>query len=96
MEDIENLERPFLDEMLDVNNLHQLIKEPTNIRGESMTCIDFGVHPSLDNNYQHKIIHGKLSITLPSPPPYKGAVWDYGKASTCAIKDLLNDINWES
>ena len=97
-----------LDEVLDESNLHQLIEEPTNIRGESMTCIDLiitdqpnlfvetGVHPSLDNNCQHQIIHGKLNITLPSPPPYKRTVWDYGKVNTCAIKDLLNDINWES
>ena len=107
-EDIENLEGSVLDEVLDENNLHQQIEEPTNIRGESMTCIDLiitdqpnlfvesGVHPSLDNNCQHQIIHGKLNITLPSPPPYKRTVWDYGKANACAIKDLLNDINWES
>ena len=104
-EDIENIEGSVLDELLDVNNLHQLIGEPTNIRGESMSRIDLiitdqpnlfvetGVHPSLDNNCQHQIIHGMLNITLPSPPPYKRTIWDYKKANTCAIKGLLNDIN---
>jgi len=29
-----------LDELIESNNLYQLIDEPTNIRGESMTCID--------------------------------------------------------
>ena len=29
-----------LEEFLETNNLHQLINEPTNIRGESMSCID--------------------------------------------------------
>ena len=107
-EDIENIEGSVLDELLDVNNLHQLIGEPTNIRGESMSCIDLiitdqpnlfvetGVHPSLDNNCQRQIIHGMLNITLPSPPPYKRTVWEYKKANTCAIKGLLNDINWAS
>ena len=39
-DDIENIEGSVLDELLDVNNLHQLIGEPTNIRGESMSCIN--------------------------------------------------------
>ena len=75
-----------LEELIETNNLYQLIDEPTNIRGESMTCIDliitdqpnlfmeYGVHPSLDEHCQHKIIFGELNISLPCPPPYKRTV----------------------
>ena len=86
-EDIENLEGSALDEVLEVNNLHKLIEEATNIRGDSMTFIYLiitdqsnlyiktGVHSLFDNNCHHHIINGKLNITLPSPPPYKMTVW---------------------
>ena len=59
-EDIENLEGTTLDELIETNNMHQLIDEPTNVRREGMSCIDLiitdqpnifvesGVHPSLD------------------------------------------------
>ena len=82
-EDIENPEGTALDEFMETNGLHQLIDEPTNIRNESMSCIDllitdqpdmfadFGVHPSLDIYCQHQVIFGNLNISLPSPPPYK-------------------------
>ena len=82
-EDIENPEGTALDEFMETNGLHQLIDEPTNIRNESMSCIDllitdqpdmfadYGVHPSLDIYCQHQVIFGNLNISLPSPPPYK-------------------------
>ena len=38
-EDAESPEGMTLDEIIEVNNLYQLINEPTNIRGESMSCI---------------------------------------------------------
>ena len=64
-EDAESPEGMALDEIIEANNMHQLINEPTNMGGESMSCIDLiitdqpnlfvesGVHPSLDNNCQH-------------------------------------------
>ena len=36
-EDIDNPERPALDELIEINNMHQLMDEPTNIRGEGMS-----------------------------------------------------------
>ena len=57
----------LIDEFIETNNLHQLISEPTNIRGNSMSCIDLimtdqpayvvetGVRPSLDNHCQHQL-----------------------------------------
>ena len=38
-EDIENLEGTALDELLETNNLFQLVDEPTNMRGDSMSCM---------------------------------------------------------
>ena len=60
--DTESPEGAALDEFIETNKLHQLIEEPTNIRNDSMTCIDLiitdqpnlfvnsGVHPSLDEH----------------------------------------------
>ena len=81
-EDTENLEETASDELIETNNMHQLIDEPTNVRGKGMSCIDLiitdqpnifvesGVHPSLDEHCQHQIVYGKLNISIPPPPPY--------------------------
>ena len=98
----------LLDELLETNNLYQLIDEPTNMRGEYMSFIDLtitdqpnifvesGVHPSLDDHRQHQIVYGKLNISIPHPPPYNRTIWDYSKANTRMIRDLINDIDWQS
>ena len=107
-EDIENPEGSALDELIETNNLCQLIDEPTNIRGGSMSCIDLiitdqpnlfvdsGVHPSLDEHCQHQIIYGKLDISVPYPPPFKRKVWDYSKANVRKIRDTIDSIDWKS
>ena len=56
--------------------------------------VDFGVHPSLDNHCQHQIIHGKLNISVPTPPPYKPKIWYYEKAQKDKIKSALENIDW--
>ena len=105
-EDIENPEGAALDEFMETNGLHQLIDEPTNIRNESMSCIDliithqpnmfadYGVHPSLDIYCQHQVIFGNLNMSLPSPPPYKRTVWHYSKANVQSIRNTINNVNW--
>ena len=82
-EDIENPEGTALDDIMETNILHQLIDEPTNIRNESMSCIDliiadkpnmfadYGAHPSLDIYWQHQVIFWNLNMSLHLPPPYK-------------------------
>ena len=104
--DTEQPEGRDLDELIETNNLYQLIDEPTNIRGDSMSCIDLiitnqpaffvetGVAPSLDDSCQHQIVHGKLNIAIPFPPPYKRTVWDYSKADILNIKRVLRKVNW--
>ena len=107
-QDVEEPEGMALEELIETNNLHQLIDEPTNIRGEAMSCIDLiitdqpnlflqsGVHSSLDQNCQHQIIYGKINISLPPPPPYKRTVWEYGKANVAKIKADLNAVDWKT
>ncbi len=43
-QDCEHPEGTALDEMIEINNLHQLIEELTNIRDEGMPCIDLIVN----------------------------------------------------
>ena len=104
--DTEQPEGTDLDELIETNNLYQLINEPTNIRGESMSCIDLiitdqpaffvetGVNPSLDDFCQHQLVHGKVNIAIPFPPPYKRNVWDYCKADILNIRSILRNVNW--
>ena len=106
-----NVELPkgsALDEFIESNNLCQLIDEPTNIRTTGMSCIDliitdqpnlfveFGVHSFLDDHCQHEIIHGKLNISVPSPPPYKRKIWHYVKAQKDEIKSAMGNIDWST
>ena len=95
-----------MDEFIESNNLSQLIDEPTNIRTTGMSCIDliitdqpnlfvdFGVYSPLDDHCQHQIIHGKLNISVPIPPPYKRKVWYYAKDRKDKIKSATANIDW--
>ena len=58
--------------------------------------VDFGVHSSLDDHCQHQIIHGKLNISVPIPPPYKRKVWYYEKAQKDKIKSAIANVDWPS
>ena len=104
--DVQQPEGTALEELIEVNNLHELIEEPTNIREGSMSCIDFiitdqpnlfvdyGVHPSLDEHCQHQIVYGKMNISIPCPPTYKRTLWGYSKAELENIQHDLQAINW--
>ena len=56
--------------------------------------IDYGIHSSLDNCCHHQIIHCKVNISIPSPPPFKRRIWGYAKANKDEIQECLNDIDW--
>ena len=106
--DTQQPEGTALEELIETNNLHQLIEEPTNIREGSMSCIDliitdqpnlfadYGVHPSLDEHCQHQIVYGKINISIPCPPPYKRTIWDYAKANIQNIHHDLQAIDWHT
>ena len=73
-----------LDDLFESYNMTQLIDQPTNIEPRVISCVDFivtdqpnlfidhGIHSSLDNCCHHQIIHGKLNVSVPLLPPYKG------------------------
>ena len=44
--------------------------------------------------YNDEIIHGKVNISIPSPPPFKRRIWDYAKANKDEIQECLNYIDW--
>ena len=96
------------DEFLDTNSLNQLINEPTNIRRESMSCIDLiitdqpnlfvesGNNPALEWQCQHHLVYGKLNLSMLAPPPYSRTIWDYTKADIQSIHTVSSKIDWKS
>ena len=109
-----------IDELLNSLNLSQLISEPTNFTpSKKPSCIDllitdqpnlmldYGVRPSLDPKCHHQIIHSKINIKIPPPPPVDRHMWYYDKANADAIRRsmtgfpwaeqflLNNDVNWQ-
>ena len=107
-DDIDSPKGVALDELIKSNNLTQLIDQPTNIELRGKSCVDliitdqpnlfveYGIHSSLDNNCHHQIIHGKINISVPSPPPYKRRIWDYEKAGKDERRQFLTNIDWIS
>ena len=107
-DDIDSLKRVALDELIESNNLTQLIDQPTNFEPRGKSCVDliitdqqnllvdYGIHSSLDNNCHHQIIHGKVNISVPSPPPHKRQIWNYAKADKDEIRHFLTNIDWIS
>ena len=107
-DDIDSPMGVALDELIESNNLTQLIDQPTNIESRGKSCVDliitdqpnlffdYGIHSSLENYCHHQIIHGKINISVPSPPPYKRQIWDYAKADKDEIRQFLTNIDWIS
>ena len=69
--------------------------------------LDVGTRPSLDPKCHHQIIHSKINIKIPPPPPIDRQMWYYDKANTDAIRRsmisfpwaeqfcLNDDVNWQ-
>ena len=106
VEDEVTTEGTKLSELCDSYCQNQLIEEPTHILGNSLSCIDLiitdqpnlfvnsGVHSSLYAKGHHQIVFGVVSLSVPRPPPYKRAVWEYDKANIDMINHDLSSINW--
>ena len=58
--------------------------------------VESGVHPSLYDHCQQQIVYGKLNISITQPPSYKRTIWDYSKANTRMIRNLIGEIDWKS
>ena len=41
-------------------------------------------------------MHGKVNLSVSSPPPYERKVWEYSKANINEIRTSLQKIDWES
>ena len=58
--------------------------------------VNAGVLPSLDSHSNHQIIHGKINLHVPCPPPYKRKIWEYNKTAVNKICSELSLINWNN
>ena len=86
--------------------LHQVIKELTHVLQNSSSCINLttasppnliiesGVHPSLNSNCHHQIIHAKFNFQIYYPPQHYREVWHYNHANTELIRLAVDQFNW--
>ena len=105
--DIVNNEGKLFEPMTADNGLHQLISEPTHLKGDSKSCIDLiftdqpnliiesGVHPSLHEQCHHEIVYDKLSVSNIALPPYTSKIWYYDKADFIAIRKSIEMFAWQ-
>ena len=87
--------------------LHQVIKKPTHILGNSSSCIDLivvsqpnlkiesGVHPSLHPNCHHQIIYAKFNLQIYFLPQCYLKVWHYNDANTELVRRAVDHFNWK-
>ena len=87
--------------------LTQIISEATHILPNSSSCIDLlftnqpnmitssGVLPSIHPNCHHQIIYANINFKIFFPPPYERLVWHYERADVDAIRQSINNINWD-
>ena len=104
--DIENNEGRLFESITSDLGLYQLISEPTNLMGNSKSCIDLvftdqpnmviesGVDPSLHEYCHHQIIYGKLSVSSIALPPYTRRIWYYDTADFVAIMKSIEMFRW--
>ncbi|MCH2389802.1 MAG: hypothetical protein MK234_03870 [Nitrospinales bacterium] len=103
----ENLAGKQLAELITMENMDQIIDEPTHMPSDTTsTCIDLiitsnpsaiidhGVLPSLDSRCKHQIIYSQINFHVPPPPKYKRTIWDYKACNLNALKRDLFAINW--
>ena len=107
-DDIDTIEGMRLESITSYCGLYQVINEPTHILPSSAYCIDIiftnqpnlvinsGVHPSLHQNYHHRIISAQINLKVYYPPPYKWLIWDYKKANIDAMNLTLKSFNREN
>jgi len=103
----ENQAGKQLAELITLENMDQIIDEPTHMPSErTSTCIDViitsnpsaiidhGVLPSLDSRCKHQIIFSQINFHVPPPPKYKRTIWDYKACNLNALKSGLLTVDW--
>ena len=93
-----SLEGDTVDNITKQYGLHHVIREPTHIFGNTLSCIhltftsqpnlitESAVHPSLHPNCHHQIIYAKFNLQIYFPSPYLREVWH--------CKDANTECNW--
>ena len=103
----ENPAGKLLADLVTLENLEQIIDEPTHLPSENTsTCIDLvmtsnpsaivdhGVLPSLDPRCKHQIIFSQINFHVPPPPKYKRTIWDYKNCNIAALRAELSSFSW--
>ena len=103
----ENPAGKLLAELVTLENMEQIIDEPTHLPSLSTsTCIDLvvtsnpsaivdhGVLPSLDPRCKHQVIYSQVNFHVPPPPKYKRTIWDYKNANITALRAALSSFAW--
>ena len=103
----ENLAGKKLAELITLENMEQILDEPTHMPSDTTsTCIDLiitsnpsaiidhGVLPSLDPRCKHQIIYSQINFHVPPPPKYKRTIWDYKACNLTALRRDLLAFDW--
>ena len=89
-----------------INELYQLVTEPTYLVGEKNSCIDLvlidqpnlvincEIIPSLHTNCHHQINQVTINVRSPPPPPFSRRKWHYDRARVDLIKRAIIDYDW--
>ena len=72
-----------------MSSIDLIITDQPNLNVDSL------VDPSLNECYQHKIIHGNLNISVASSL-FKRKVWDYSEANVEEIRNTIMPMDWKS
>lgn len=88
---------------LNLNNLHQLINEPTRITEHSASCLDFVItncpnffvdigtfSPPL--NCDHSYIFAKCSVSFARQRAFKRHIWNFSEVNISELNKELNEI----
>ena len=49
----------------------------------------------LDSYCHHQIIHCKVNIRIPPPPPFETKVWHFHRANSAAIRRRMKTFLWQ-
>ena len=94
-------------DLLHLNNLFQLIKEPTRITSTTSTILDliitdspgyvtnFGVTAPLCN-FDHSTIFCEMSLSYKTELPYKRRIWNYNEGDYQLMRSLFSQAPFEA
>ena len=93
-----------LESITSLYRMKQIISEPSHTLQHSFSCIDLiftnqpnivmdsSVDLSLHSKCHHEIIYSKLNLKIEYPPLYIRKIWNYNRAETDLIKNLIVQV----